>query len=144
MNEGSPFLVYVMLAAVVIIVALSVLGAVHAAEIVAGSARVIDGDTLEVAGGRIRLQGIDAPERWQKCRDRHDHSYPCGSAATAALNSKIGPGQVRCEVSPERDRYGRPLGVCFTGAGVDLNAWMVDRATPSPTSDTRNATSPMC
>ena len=28
-----------------------------------GSARIIDGDTLEVRGARVRLHGIDAPER---------------------------------------------------------------------------------
>src|SRR5690349_7808869 len=35
---------------------------------VEGIARVIDGDTLELAGERIRLWGIDAPERSQTCR----------------------------------------------------------------------------
>ena len=35
---------------------------------VAGTAAVIDGDTLEADGRRIRLHGIDAPESRQLCR----------------------------------------------------------------------------
>ena len=35
---------------------------------VTGPARVIDGDTIEVAGERIRLHGIDAPESGQRGR----------------------------------------------------------------------------
>ena len=33
----------------------------------AGAARVVDGDTLEVKGEKLRLQGIDAPEMAQTC-----------------------------------------------------------------------------
>jgi endonuclease YncB( thermonuclease family) len=33
-----------------------------------GQASIIDGDTLEIHGTRIRLWGIDAPESNQDCR----------------------------------------------------------------------------
>ena len=36
---------------------------------IVGRARVVDGDTLDVAGHRVRLFGIDAPESRQTCRD---------------------------------------------------------------------------
>ena len=52
-------------------------------EPVTGRARVIDGDSLEVAGVRIRLFGIDAPERDQDCQDGNGKSYACGYAANA-------------------------------------------------------------
>ncbi len=41
---------------------------------VTGSARVIDGDMIEIAGERIRLHGIDAPESGQRCR-RLGHAW---------------------------------------------------------------------
>ena len=34
---------------------------------ITGAARVIDGDTIDIAGERIRLHGIDAPESGQTC-----------------------------------------------------------------------------
>jgi hypothetical protein len=42
---------------------------VSAADDLAGQASVIDGDTLEIRGTRIRLWGIDTPESSQFCRD---------------------------------------------------------------------------
>ena len=97
-------------------------------ETLSGAARVIDADTIEVggevAGERVRLMGIDAPERGQHCRDGAARSYPCGAEATAALRCRIGGADVRCEASG-RDGYGRAIAVCFAADGVDLNGWLV-------------------
>ena len=49
-----------------------------AADNLAGQASVIDGDTLEIHGTRIRLWGIDAPETSQLCRG--DDSLSIGTA----------------------------------------------------------------
>ena len=37
---------------------------------IVGRASVIDGDTIDIRGTRIRFSGIDAPESRQSCRDR--------------------------------------------------------------------------
>ena len=47
---------------------------------VSGPARVVDGDTLEVRGTRVRLHGIDAPESKQRCRSA-ERTWPCGHEA---------------------------------------------------------------
>ena len=85
--------------------------------------RIVDGDTLVVAGERIRLAGIDAPETDQVCR-RAGQPYWCGVEATQALRQKVGPGVVTCTTSG-RDRYNRPLGVCRAADGTELNSWLV-------------------
>ncbi len=55
---------------------------------VAGTASVIDGDTLEIHGQRIRLHGIDAPESRQLCR-LDGKPWQCGKDAANALAEKI-------------------------------------------------------
>ena len=87
-----------------------------------GSARVVDGDTLDVAGVRVRLHGIDAPEIAQRCRTGGGFR-PCGREAARALAGRIGGRPVACE-ERDRDVYGRVVAVC-TVAGLDLNEWMV-------------------
>lgn len=89
---------------------------------VSGPAKIVDGDTLEIAGKRIRLFGIDAPEATQSC-DRDGQTGACGQTAAERLRGLIGNGSVTCDGN-ELDQYGRLVAVC-TVAGVDLNHAMV-------------------
>ena len=49
-----------------------------------GRARVIDGDTIEVASARIRLFGVDAPESAQRCLAGSSRWYFCTEAEARA------------------------------------------------------------
>lgn len=92
------------------------------AEDLRGQATVIDGDTIDIAGARIRLHGIDAPESRQSC-SLNGSDWRCGESATLALEHEASGRTVVCKGS-KRDRYGRTIAVCFLD-GVDLNAMMV-------------------
>jgi endonuclease YncB( thermonuclease family) len=90
-----------------------------------GPAAVVDGDTLQVEGERVRLMGVDAPESRQSC-ERDRATWPCGAEATAALRRFLQGREVRCTLEEERDRYGRALGRCRAGE-EDIGAWLVRR-----------------
>ena len=91
---------------------------------ITGQPRVIDGDTIEVAGQRIRLHGIDAPESKQLCR-RDGQRWRCGGDATSALKAFLGSRPVSCE-ELDRDRYRRVVAKCAVD-GVDIGEWMVSQ-----------------
>ena len=93
-------------------------------EILGSVPRIVDADTLEVAGQKVRLQGIDAPESGQSCRQAGGQRYQCGDHATQALRTRIGPDAVTCTIEG-RDRYDRALGICYAADGTDLNGWLV-------------------
>jgi endonuclease YncB( thermonuclease family) len=89
-----------------------------------GVASVIDGDTLEIHGQRIRLHGVDAPESPQYCYLPGQKKWRCGQAAAMALDDFIGGKTVTCE-QKGKDRYRRIVAVC-SAAGQDINAWLVE------------------
>ena len=98
-------------------------GMAGAQDNIIGQASVIDGDTLEIRGIRLRLFGIDAPESQQSCRDDDGKLYRCGQKAALALSEFIGAKTVSC--APQTtDRYGRTVAVCSV-AGVDMADWLV-------------------
>jgi len=94
-----------------------------ARDALSGPARVIDGDTIDIAGERVRLEGIDAPETAQTCPRSDTGAWACGKGATQALRKLIAGQEVGCQ-RRGTDKYGRVLGVCFV-AGRDINAQMV-------------------
>ena len=77
-----------------------------ASEPVSGAIRVVDGDTLDVAGERIRIVNIDTPEMPPKAK--------CASEADGALRARdrldmlVRAGPVTLERTGT-DRYGRTL-----------------------------------
>ncbi|MDE1158708.1 MAG: thermonuclease family protein [Neorhizobium sp.] len=83
----------------------------------------VDGDTLWVRGERLRLEGIDAPERAQTCADAGGAAWDCGRVARSLMARMTGADGVTC-AGKSRDRYHRLLVVCHDGA-EDLNARIV-------------------
>jgi len=82
--------------------------------------RVLDGDTfvLEGVAPKIRIWGLDAPER----------DMIGGAAATKALSSLINGVLLRCDVR-EIDRYRRTVGQCFLPDGRDVAVVMISSGT---------------
>jgi endonuclease YncB( thermonuclease family) len=100
-----------------------VMPAATSASEIQGIPSVIDGDTLELHGKKIRLFGIDAPESAQECENEAGRKWRCGQRAALVLSEKIGRSSVSC-VEKDRDRYQRIVASCSI-RNEDLNAWMV-------------------
>jgi endonuclease YncB( thermonuclease family) len=90
---------------------------------ITGKPRIIDGDTVEIAGERIRLNGIDTPEANQTCLDETGNRWQCGRVSTLALTTIVGDQAITCKGN-KRDKYKRLIAICFIGV-IDLNAEMV-------------------
>jgi endonuclease YncB( thermonuclease family) len=90
-----------------------------------GPLRVIDGDTIEVAGVTIRLFGIDAPEADQTCTRDDGTLWDCGVWATAQVTALLDAAPVTC-TPLDTDRYGRTVARCLQG-DEDIAALIVSR-----------------
>ncbi len=99
--------------------------------IISGIAKVTDGDTIKIKKNKIRLFGIDAPEKKQFCKKTwlsinfisFNKDYPCGEVSTIKLKNKIKDKIVICKYS-YKDKYNRFISECFLGK-TNINAWMV-------------------
>jgi endonuclease YncB( thermonuclease family) len=89
----------------------------------AGAAKVIDGDTIVVAGELVRLHGLDAPELDQTFWWRGER-IACGMMAMAALEALTAGIQLRCKAM-ERDRHGRLVAKVFAPDGLDIGRRLV-------------------
>ena len=97
----------------------------HAAEMISGVPRIVDGDTLVIGITKIRLASIDAPESDQVCLDANRKQWTCGIEARDRLAAHIGNSPIDC-VPTGADAYNRTLAICTIG-GESLNAWMVQQ-----------------
>lgn len=85
---------------------------------ISGIASVVDGDTIEIHGERIRLGGFDAPESGARCGRANVYTM-----AASALADHIASRTVTCTITG-RDAYGRTTADCVAG-GVDLGDHLV-------------------
>jgi endonuclease YncB( thermonuclease family) len=99
-------------------------------------ARIIDGNTLELAGGAVlRLAGIETP-----MPDPDDAAKTrLADAAVAALKGLIGSGSITLRLDAgTHDRYGRRLAQAFNAEGLWLQATLVGAGLARVHGDGRN------
>lgn len=85
---------------------------------------VIDGDSFTVGNRKLRLDGIDAPELKQMCRDAKGLEWPCGRVSRAALEALLLAPGLSC-IAESADRYARALANCHSPATSDIAAAQV-------------------
>ena len=98
---------------------------------ITGYAKIIDGDTIKIKSKKIRLHGIDAPEKKQTCKKPYliigifsfTKSYLCGQVSTHKLTKKINNQIIKCKIK-DVDRYNRLIGECYK-RNENLNSWLV-------------------
>lgn len=94
--------------------------------LVGSCSEVLDGDTIIVKGERIRLKGIDAPEKNQYSIDK----VPIGRLSAEFLREKI-KGKTVKVVYKKRGVYGRIIGSIWLGK-ENINKKMLEAGMAIP------------
>ena len=105
---------------------------ISAEKVISGKAEVVDADTIKINKIKIRLFGIDAPEKEQVCKKIYmsffifnfQKDYKCGEKSTSALTNKIKDKKIKCILDKKKDKYKRNIGTCYL-KNQDINRWLV-------------------
>ncbi len=85
----------------------------HKQQLISGTIdKIIDGDSLIVAGNEIRLLDIDAPEYLQSCNLADKTEYRCGLKSLKKLKELTKGQNLSCQIHGI-DYYKRYLATCF-------------------------------
>lgn len=85
---------------------------------------VVDGDSFVVGTRKLRLDGIDAPELNQTCKDAQNIEWQCGWASRAALEKLLLEPELSCEADAQ-DKYARSVATCRSTTTRDIAAHQV-------------------
>jgi endonuclease YncB( thermonuclease family) len=86
-----------------------------------GEVRIVDGDTLEIGGRRLRLYGITAPVLDNRCAVA-GKTIACGRVSRSALLDLTAGAKVSCDLV-DGDTTDEPPAICRAG-GYDLSEGM--------------------
>jgi endonuclease YncB( thermonuclease family) len=118
-----------------ILLLLAAAAAAHAGDVsLQGTARLIDGNTLDIDGQAVVLDGIQPIGSTRLC-PVGKRRMPCATLAEAELGPLIASQSVSCDLTGS-DGLGRAVGRCRV-AGVELSAILIERglADPMPTTE---------
>jgi endonuclease YncB( thermonuclease family) len=102
---------------------LLIFAALLASPLLAASAIVHDGDTIQLGDVTYRLDGIEAPELDQICIDDHADPWSCGVEVRDQVTKLINGRAVRCDdLGVDKTSKKRHVGICTVeGETASLN-----------------------
>jgi endonuclease YncB( thermonuclease family) len=87
--------------------------------------KIYDGDTFILDNlFKVRMVGIDTPEKKQVCQDKRGRDFMCGEKSKKHLEKLLGKRKLSCEMHGW-GAYNRHLFICKNSKGVDVNRQMV-------------------
>jgi endonuclease YncB( thermonuclease family) len=101
-------------------------GAPKAGDLITGTASAVDGATIDIKSNRIRIWGIDAPERGAWCY-RSGRRWKLMDDSTAGLRRCVRGKAVTCRVQKVERVWFRRMHTaeCWTEDGQDVGACVV-------------------